>query len=70
MTAYSDIVYTANVGQNFTAGIIPGILWKQTGYQALRTEKPIGEKEGFVDLRIWVEVSYSRGKISNLYTDN
>lgn len=70
MTSYADTVYIANVVQNFTAGIIPGVLWQQTGYQALRTEKPIGEKEGFVDLRIWVEVIYSRAKTSNPFADN
>ncbi|KFY14754.1 hypothetical protein V492_02437 [Pseudogymnoascus sp. VKM F-4246] len=66
MTAFADKVYAANIGQNFTAGIIPDIVWQWTGYQALRAETPIGVTEGFVDLRIWVEGFENEGLSSHL----
>jgi hypothetical protein len=70
MTSYADAVYAANIGQNFTAGIIPEVLWKLNGYQELKLEIPIGEGETFFDLRIWVEVSLYLGNWINPVTDN
>ncbi|OBT69655.1 hypothetical protein VE03_00715 [Pseudogymnoascus sp. 23342-1-I1] len=55
MNSYADTVYSANIGQNFATCIIPDVFWDQTGYQTTRLEKKFGEKEGYIDLRIWVE---------------
>ncbi|KFY00002.1 hypothetical protein V490_01522, partial [Pseudogymnoascus sp. VKM F-3557] len=63
MTSYADAVYAANIGQNFTAGIIPEVLWKLNGYQELKLEIPIGEREASFDLRIWVE-GFDNGSLS------
>lgn len=70
MTSYANTVYDANIGHNFTTCIIPEVFWQQTGYQAIRLEKKLGEPEGFIDLRIWVEVGYSCPKTRNLFTNN
>ncbi|KFZ13629.1 hypothetical protein V502_06510 [Pseudogymnoascus sp. VKM F-4520 (FW-2644)] len=55
MTSFADKVYAANIGKNFTTCTIPDVFWQQTGYHATRLEKKMGEKEGYLDLRIWVE---------------
>ncbi|KFY21530.1 hypothetical protein V493_07343 [Pseudogymnoascus sp. VKM F-4281 (FW-2241)] len=55
MTSYASTVYDANVGHNFATCVIPEVFWQVNGYQTTRLEKKFGEKEGFVDLRIWVE---------------
>lgn len=56
MTSYTDTVYAANIGQNFATCIIPEVFWQHTGYQAKRLGQTLGEKESFIDLKIWVEV--------------
>ncbi|KFY73743.1 hypothetical protein V499_06179 [Pseudogymnoascus sp. VKM F-103] len=63
MTSYANTVYDANIGHNFTTCIIPEVFWQQTGYQAIRLEKRLGEPEGFIDLRIWVE-GYENSSLS------
>lgn len=70
MTSYANTVYDINIGHNFTTCIIPEVFWQQTGYQTTRLEKKLGEIESFIDLRIWVEVSYSCAKTRNLFTNN
>ncbi|OAF59614.2 hypothetical protein VC83_03840 [Pseudogymnoascus destructans] len=63
MTSYANTVYDANISHNFTTCIIPEAFWQKTGYQATRLEKKLGEQEGFIDLRIWVE-GYENSRLS------
>lgn len=70
MISYADTMYDANVGHHFDTCFIPEIFWKQTGYQATRLEKKFGEEEGYIDLRIWVEVSYSYARAQIPFTNN
>ncbi|OBT75847.1 hypothetical protein VF21_04456 [Pseudogymnoascus sp. 05NY08] len=63
MTTYANTVYDANIGHNFTTCIIPEVFWQKTGYQTTRLEKKMGEIEGFIDLRIWVE-GYENSSLS------
>lgn len=69
MISYADTVYDANIGHHFATCIIPEPFWTKTGYRATRLEKKFGEEEGYIDLRIWVEVSYSYAKTRIPFTN-